>query len=163
LPEETNDANRLRQKAQVVTTFSAITLFIGLIKSGDPGLGGLGRFIHFTSVLELYLGAWGLLTGIGLYRRWRWARFSILLFSSLLAAVGTVLAGMLLIFWHGNHAGMPWWQALLVRGFLILIFLIPVVWGGYWLKFFTRKGIRAQFQASPPSSGSTSLSAPPNS
>lgn len=163
MPEETNDAKRLRQKAQVVITFSAIALFIGLIKSGNPGLGGLGRFIHFTGVLELYLGAWGLLTGIGLYRRWRWARFSILLFSSLLTAVGTLLAGSLLLFGHRNNSGMPWWQDLLVRGFLILICLLPVAWGGYWLKFFTRKGIRAQFQASPPSAGSPSLSAPPNS
>jgi hypothetical protein len=163
LLKETDYAKRLREKAQVVTTFSAIALFIGLIESGNPGLSGLGRFIHFTSLLELYLGTWGLLTGIGLYRRWRWARFSVLLFSSLLTAAGISLAGSLLLFGHRNNSGVPWWQALLFKALVILIFLIPAVWGGYWLKFFTRQGIKAQFQASPPSSPSPSLSAPSNS
>ncbi len=50
--------------------------------------GEIGRFYHDTMGWTFLFCGWGLATGIGLLRAWRWARVSTLIFSGLLIPSG---------------------------------------------------------------------------
>jgi len=66
---------------------SVFTLLVGFI--AVPNLGSTGELEHFahdTVPLLFCMTAWGLATGIGLLRAWRWARISMLIFGGLLDA-----------------------------------------------------------------------------
>lgn len=103
----------------------------------------MGSFYHAIGGWILLFAGWGLATGIGLLRAWRWARFSTLVFSGLLAAFGilAVVAFLRNFLMHGN--GVSGWELMIWT----LLFLVPVALGVRWLIFFTRKDVRAYFQA----------------
>ena len=72
--------------AVVGNAFAALGLLMFEYQSG--GHGEMGSFYHSYMIGFLGLAAWGVGTGTGLLRAWRWARISTLIFSGLLAAFG---------------------------------------------------------------------------
>ncbi len=94
-------------------------------------------------VWTFLFSGWGLATGIGLLRAWRWARVSTLIFSGRLGAIGILGIVGFLLMPAGDDSG---WTLILLRTATTLLFLIPIVVGLRWLFFFTRKEVKAYFQ-----------------
>jgi hypothetical protein len=107
------------------------------------GHGEMGSFYYHNTLWILLFGGWGLATGIGLLRAWRWARISTLIFSGLLAAFGILGVGAFLRMPGGSISNGD----MILRIVLTLLFLIPIALGLWWLVFFTRKDVKAYFQA----------------
>ena len=105
--------------------------------------GEIGRFYHDTMGWTFLFCGWGLATGIGLLRAWRWARVSTLIFSGRLGAIGILGIVGFLLMPAGDDSG---WTLILLRTATTLLFLIPIVVGLRWLFFFTRKEVKAYFQ-----------------
>jgi hypothetical protein len=85
---------------------------------------------------------WGVVTGIGLMRAWRWARISMLVFGGLLTAICTLLmVGYLLM----PGGGMAWWSVLALRVLIVLLSLVPAVIGVRWFRFFLRSNVKSYF------------------
>ena len=105
----------------------------------------MANFFANTMIWTFPFAGWGILTGIGLLRVWRWARISTLIFSGLLAVFGIAeTAASLLV---PRDAGTPQWDFILFKTFLIVVDIIPIAAGIAWLVFFTRKDVKAYFQA----------------
>ena len=122
--------------------FAAFGILVFQFQSG--GHGEMGSFYHDTMVWTLPFAGWGVATGIGLLRAWRWARISTLIFSGLLAAFGIVAAVAILRIPGGVEATRA--QFIISKAVLTLLSLIPAAAGVTWLVFFTRKEVKAYFQ-----------------
>jgi hypothetical protein len=123
--------------AVACNAFAAFGILVFDFQSG--GHGEMGSFYHSIIGWVLLFAGWGVATGIGLLRAWRWARISTLIFSGLLAAAFSILGVM--IFLHSLRDGLS------AGDLTILLFLIPIAIGVWWLVFFTRKDVKAYFQA----------------
>lgn len=99
------------------------------------------------SIFYFLLGAWGISTGIGLFRLKNWARISIIIFSILLALMSafSMLMSVLMIFLP--IAGPSAEPSAMNIGRLVM----GVFWGVqlgigiWWLVYFTRAKVKAQF------------------
>lgn len=105
----------------------------------------MANFYADTMVWTFPLAGWGIATGIGLLRTWRWARISTLIFSGLLAAFG--IAEAVASLRMPGDADTPRWEFIIFKTVLTLLDLIPIAAGVAWLLFFTRKDVKAYFQA----------------
>ena len=115
-----------------------------LIDYQSGGHGEMGSFYQGETIWILLFTGWGVATGIGLLRAWRWARISALIFSGLLVAFGILaIAGLLRL-----HDGLSDWGSIIVRAVLGLLSLIPIGVGTRFLIFFTRTEVKTYFQAS---------------
>ena len=124
---------------------NAFTMFgILLFDYQSGGHGEMGSFYRANMLWILLLSGWGVATGIGLLRAWRWARISTLIFSALLAALGVLAVVALLRMPAGDVSG---WQLLMLRAVAVFFFLSPAAVGTWWLVFFNRKEVRAYFRA----------------
>ncbi len=104
----------------------------------------MGSFYQGDTIWILLFTGWGVATGIGLLRAWRWVRISALIFSGLLVAFGIlVIAGLLRL--HGG--GISDWGSIIARAVLGLLSLIPIGVGTRFLIFFTRTEVKTYFQA----------------
>ncbi len=125
---------------------AALGLFLALNAIHNMGtVGELGRGVHEMVPLYLCLGAWGLGTGVGVLRAWRWARISMLILSSFPIVFGALLAGVLLFLPKGD---MSAWGLVLMKTVAILITLVPVAVGVRWFKYFRRNDVKSYFRAS---------------
>jgi hypothetical protein len=109
-------------------------------------MGGMGHFSHdIFAPLLLCLALWGIATGVGFLRAWRWARVSMLVFGSVLATFGVFMAVPFLVL---PWAGLVWWEVL-GRGIVGLLFLlVPVAIMIRWYIYFSRNDVRAYFTRS---------------
>ena len=124
-------------------TFFVFGFFAMEFQSG--GHGEMANFYADSIVWTFPLAGWGIATGIGLLRVWRWARISTLIFSGLLAAFG-VLETVASLRMPGD-VDTPRGEVIVFKIFLILLDFIPIAAGIAWLVFFTRKDVKAYFQA----------------
>jgi hypothetical protein len=109
------------------------------------GHGEMANFYADTVVWTFPFAGWGIATGIGLLRAWRWARISTLIFSGLLAAFG-VLEAVASLRMSGD-VDTTRGELIIYKTALTLLDLIPIAAGIAWLVFFTRKDVKAYFQA----------------
>jgi hypothetical protein len=109
------------------------------------GHGEMANFFANSMVWTFPFAGWGIVTGIGLLRVWRWARISTLIFSGLLAAFG-IAETVASLHMHGD-VDSPRWELIMFKIFLMLLDLIPIAAGVAWLVFFTRKDVKAYFLA----------------
>ena len=109
------------------------------------GHGEMANFYADSMVWTFPFAGWGIVTGIGLLRTWRWARISTLIFSALLTAFG-VLEAVASLRMPGD-VDTPRWELIMFKAGLTLLDLIPIAAGIAWLVFFTRKDVKAYFQA----------------
>lgn len=101
----------------------------------------------FVSLMYLVPGGLGVFTGIGLWRLRNWARISILVFSVLLMcmAVFSGLLTMVIPFPPSPGRPMPASFVLGFRLFMTGSWLALLGLGIFWLVFFTRAKVKAQF------------------
>ncbi len=118
--------------------FAGLSVLMFDYQSG--GHGEMGSFYHRNMIWFLGFAAWGLGTGVGLLRAWRWARISTLIFCGLLAAFGVLGVVAFLRMPAGNISGG---MVLVARILPTLIFVIPIVVAYRWLVFFSRQDVRA--------------------
>jgi hypothetical protein len=128
--------------AVVANGFTLFAVLMFDYQSG--GHGEMGSFYHENMLWILLFTGWGLATGVGLLRAWRWARISTLIFSGLLAALGILAA---VAFLRTPGSDLSGWQLLLSMAVVTLLFLSPTAVGIWLLRLFTRKEVKAYFQA----------------
>jgi hypothetical protein len=124
--------------------------------SPDPNFPGSPAFfrtiLFLVPLFYLVPAAWGITTSVGLFRLRNWARISIIVFAALLAIFG--LFGMLgaLVMFVMPAPAMPPGARLdpnffltVMRLFMVTIALVQMGIGIWWLVFFNRAGVKAQF------------------
>jgi hypothetical protein len=147
LKVEADSFQRVKNIGNQTIGASLCTMLVALNFAAGPAMGGLGRFAHDMGVVLLPMSLWGIATGIGLLRSWPWSRVSILVFSTLLAAVSMLSVITFLSMPHGN-IDMSIWGLLLLKTFVVSQLLIPAGIGVRWFFYFRRKHVRALFHTS---------------
>ena len=146
LPTNSTIDGKVKVTGILAITCNAFFVFgILAMEFQSGGHGEMANFYANSIVLTFPLAGWGIVTGIGLLRVWRWARISTLVFSGLLAAFGIAEAVASLLM--PGDVDTPRWEVIMFKTFLILLDLIPIAAGIAWLVFFTRKDVKAYFQA----------------
>ena len=142
----------IRDIGMSVIALSGFTLLVSLsLFANSPVMGELGHVQHDSAMVMVPMSLWGVVTGIGLMRAWRWARISMLAFGGLLTAICTLLiVGYLLM----PGGGMAWWSVLALRVLFVLLSLVPAAIGVRWFRFFLRSNVKSCF--------GVSRKAPPN-
>ena len=136
---------KVRRTGYLAINCNAFAVFaIVSFESQSGGHGEMGRFYHDNMVWTPLFSGWGLATGIGLLRAWRWARISALIFSGLLSVVGVLGIVAFLVMPAGDVSGGT---LMLLRTTSTLLSLIPIAIGLRWLVFFRRNEVKAYFQA----------------
>lgn len=121
--------------------FAAFSILLYDHQSG--GHGEMGSFYHSLLVWILVFAGWGIATGIGLMQAWRWARISTLIFSGLLVGLG-LLGIVAIVRLTAASSGLNF---RLLTVLPALLAFIPLATGIWWLVFFSRKDVKAYFQA----------------
>ena len=124
---------------------SVFVLLAGIISIGNLGNEGeIGRFAHGMIPVFLCVVAWALATGIGLLRSWRWARISMLTFSSFPIVLGILMAVGLLLLPRGDMSRL---NVLVLKAVAASLDLIPIVIGIRWFNYFRQDNVKAYFRA----------------
>ena len=146
---------------------SAFTFAIGIVilavvalAPTSPSNPFSGSPVVFRVILALaafvYLlpAVWGILTGIGLWRLKNWARISMIVFAVLLSVMGgfTGLASFAVPFPAAANGGLDPSAMTTVRIAMGAFWLLLLAIGIWWLVFFNRPKVKAQFAHSAPAS-----------
>jgi hypothetical protein len=136
---------RIRKIGRRVIVLSGLALLAGVIGyvQTTPTMGDLGHFTNeIFAPLVLCLALWGLTTGIGLLRAWRWAWVSIIVFEGLITLACSLLAVPFLLM---SGEGSTWQSVLLIRAVGVLILAVLTVVAIRWLSFFASSTVKAYF------------------
>jgi hypothetical protein len=149
--------------AVVVFIGSAVTILFGVIMALGAvflsNLNGtanvpahLGYFGAIEGVVFFGFGGWGIASGVGLIKTKQWARISMLVFAALLVLFS--LPGVALIafirFPNTNDPNLPSNFAAIMRVGIGLFYGMFAALGCFWLYFFNRRGVKAQFHGEQP-------------
>ena len=118
--------------------------FFSVMQMGHPPMGEIGHFVYDSSFVVVPIFLWGVATGLGLTRAWRWSRISMLVFGGLLT-VFTAGPGFGLLL--TKQDGFAWWAIAGVK-LIGLLFLIPSALVARWYWYFVGEEARAYFQSS---------------
>jgi len=151
--------------ASAVLTFvgSAFTLICGafvllgaLVVSRFPTTRpspiNMGAVIAVESLFFLGFGAWGIASGVGLLKLKQWARISVIVFAAILVFC-CVPAALLFAFIPLPNTSAPNLPAdfmTIMRIGMVTFYGAFALLGGFWLYFFNRKSVAAQFQVQRP-------------
>ena len=138
---------------------SAFTLLVGMLMFGimtllpmnklPPAQQGMGPLLMWVGVIYLVLslgfGAWGIATAIGLLKLRPWARISTIVYSVLLVMFTIIPAIMMAMIPFPTQPGTDPTFIPIFKASLIAFYLIIAAIGVWWLVYFTRKGVIAQF------------------
>jgi hypothetical protein len=138
-------SEKMKDIATQVVVLSALALLGGILSAinSTPPMGEMGDFMYVFSRVTACFGIWGLATGIGLWRRWRWARVSMIVFGVILVVCGALLPVVILLP-VGGAADWTWKFILLKVAGLALLALV-LLGGVRWWKFFTQSSMNAYF------------------
>lgn len=106
------------------------------------------------SLFNLGFAGWGLATGIGLLRLKPWSRISALVYAGLLA-FSTAIAALIFLFLPlpaAANTGQNF--KFIFRAIMEAFCVVPFSVAVWWLVFFSRKSVAAQFSARPDSTTS---------
>lgn len=152
-------------------TFSAVVVFLGsaftilmgagmvlsavLLSYVSPGTDVSGDFRYFAiaeAMILLGFGGWGIATGVGLINTRPWARISMIVFSALLLFIA--LPGALFIAFlplpGPSDPNLPANFTVMLRAGLVVFFGLLAALSGFWIYFFNKKSVKAQFLREPP-------------
>jgi len=104
-------------------------------------------FAAIEAAVFFGFGAWGIASGIGLMRIKPWARISMLAFACLLL-VGSVSAGVMVAVTRMPVPNDPIFPAsfmLMTRALVVGFYVLLAGLAVFWLYFFNRKIVKAQF------------------
>jgi hypothetical protein len=136
---------KIRNIGRTVIGASLLGIVMTLLAVRQMGyplpMGEIGRFVYDSSFILIPMFLWGVATGIGLKRAWRWSRFSMLLFGGLLALFSAIPGFAFLL---TKQEGFAWWAIVLVKLFGLL-FLIPSAMVGRWFWYFVGEEARDYF------------------
>jgi len=85
---QTDCSQEITHVGRQVIAASLLMLLMTLLAFAQVGnlpMGEIGHFIHDAALFIIPLSVWGVATGVGLMRAWRWGRISMLVFGGLLA------------------------------------------------------------------------------
>jgi len=102
-----------------------------------------------SSLFNLGFAGWGLATGIGLFRLKPWARISTLVFAGFMAVGAAFAALLFLLIPLPARPNIGPGSDFIIRVIMGLVCAIPLSVAVWWLVFFTRKSVVAQFSALP--------------
>src|SRR5262249_54651181 len=130
---------------------------LGMMAGGAaPPKGFSGPPIFFRAIMLLvpliYIlpGVWGIVTAIGLLQLKNWARISIIVLSVLLLAFGLIIGLSSSVFFLTKPPpGMDRQEAAFVGVFMGMLAATLIGLGTWWLVFFNRAKVKAQFAAVP--------------
>lgn len=145
LKAESDCSQKVKKLGWELFACSVFALLSGLISIGNLGNEGeIGRFAHAMIPVFLCMVAWALATGIGLLRSWRWARISMLIFSSFPIVLGILIAVGLLLLPKGDMSRL---NVLVLKAVAVPLDLIPIAIGIRWFNYFRRDNVKAYFRA----------------
>ena len=140
-------SQKIKKLGWELFTCSVFALLTGLISIGNLGNEGeIGKFAHGMIPAFLCVVAWALGTGIGLVRSQRWARISMLVFSSFPIVLGILIGVGLLLLPKGEISGL---YLLGLKSVAVALDLIPIAIGIRWFSYFRRDDVKAYFRTLP--------------
>jgi hypothetical protein len=107
-----------------------------------PGVGEIAHFTYDSSIVIIPMTLWGVATGFGLLRAWRWSRISMLIFGTMLTLFSAVPG---IAFLLTKQEGFSWWAVVLVK-LCGLLFLIPAAMVARWFWYFVGDEARIYFR-----------------
>jgi hypothetical protein len=122
--------------------FGLLGIVVAPLREGQPHF--MKYFMGFFLALALGVAGWGIASGVGLLRLKEWARISILVFSGMLLFMG--FPGLLMIPFMPQPPDLPENFTLYMRIFMAAFFGLLAALGVWWIVYFNRKSVRAQFQ-----------------
>jgi hypothetical protein len=141
---QTDCSKKIKSLGQQVIGMSGLTMllaFLAFEQVGTGPMGEIGHFVHDATLFVIPPAIWGLASGIGLIRAWRWARISMLLFGALLALLCAFPAVPFMI---APGGGIAWWEAVGLR-VIGLLFLVPPALVLRSFLYFMRDDVRTYF------------------
>jgi hypothetical protein len=138
-------SGKIKDIASQVMVFSALALLGGMLSmwNNPRPMGEMGHFMYAFSRVTVCFGVWGLATGIGLWRKWPWARISMLVFGVILVAFGALLPAVLMLPLGG---AAEWtWKFILLKVVGLALLLLVLAGGVRWWKYFTGKSVKSYF------------------
>ncbi len=147
-----NMSEKMKDTASLVIGISAFALLGGIMGAinSSPPMGEMGDFIYVFTRVTVCFCVWGLATGIGLLRKWRWSRISMLVFGGILVTCGILLpVVMMLPLEDGKFVGWAalWtWQSILLKAVGLALLLVVLAGGVRWWKYFKCKSVKSYFR-----------------
>lgn len=145
----------VRLSAVALFIVSAVPLVLGMLAVLSffsppsilfPGVPIFRAVITVMSLTALGLASWAIASGIGLFGLRHWARASMLVISSLMIYL-SVPPVFLVPFWHIRYIGLtPVNFSEMGRITLGVIYAAFAALGIFWLYFFNKRSVKAQFQ-----------------
>jgi hypothetical protein len=128
------------------------SLFVSKFSPAANVPSNFGSFLVIDAVLFFGFGGWGLAAGIGLINLKQWARISMLVFASILVFVSLPAAVILAVipFPTVNDPNIPSNFMSIMHIGMALFYATFAALGGFWLYFFNKESVKAQFQAKQP-------------
>jgi hypothetical protein len=125
----------------------------------------LGFFVVIEAVMFSGFGGWGLAAGIGLINLKQWARISILVFAAILVFISLPAAALIAVipFPNTNDPNLSSTFMSIMRIGMVLFYAMFAALGCFWLYFFNKQSVKAQFQVKQPaleSAAGTPIGAP---
>jgi len=122
-------------------------------------------FVVIEAVMFSGFGGWGLAAGIGLINLKQWARISMLVFAAILVFISLPAAVLLAVipFPSANDPNLPSNFMPIMRTGMVLFYAMFAALGCFWLYFFNKQSVKAQFQVKQPaleSAAGTPIAAP---
>ncbi|HEY6464533.1 MAG TPA: hypothetical protein VIY69_00995 [Candidatus Acidoferrales bacterium] len=96
-------------------------------------------------VIALAFVGWGIASGIGLLQLKQWARMSMIVFSGIMICFCLIPMAIFLFVPLPQVEGMPANFGVMVRILVVLFYCFFVALGAFWIYFFNRKSVKAQF------------------
>jgi hypothetical protein len=128
---------QLTATAIIALIGSGIALAAGMIALATP------NHRRSISILVIVAGAWGISTAIGILRRWRWVRLSILIFAGLTAYAGASVAPVLAFIRTPVRPGaLPLAEP---RPLLFCIGIVMAAFGLWWVVLFSGNRTKEYF------------------
>lgn len=149
--------------AVVVFIGSAVTILFGammvlgsvflLNSNRTPNVPAhFGYFAAIEAVLFFGFGGWGIASGVGLVLTKQWARISTLVFASILVffSLPSVVVIAFIPLPSTNDPNLPSNFMTIMRVGLALFYAAVAALGCFWLSFFNRQSVKAQFRGEQP-------------
>lgn len=116
-----------------------------------------GYFAVIEAAMIFGFGGWGIASGVGLINTKEWARISMLVFTTMLAFFSILSAVVIAVIPlpNINDPNLPSNFVTFMRVGLALFYAAFGALGCFWLYFFNRQSVKAQFQSEQPVAGLT--------
>lgn len=138
----------------LMLALSGLTVFTGITQRAEPAMDSTARLgVLFSSLFTLAFATWGIVTAVGLFRLRPWARWSILIFSALLAVIAGFGGLAFLLMPLPSPASVSQGTMTAIRWGVAAFYGLLALLGVSWLYFFNTSKVKAQFAAGSASAG----------